>query len=777
MQKLKMRIEGLVDDYPDAVGAVLAALRFLGVFLSGFILSLGKVFSSLAPFGAAYAISVPFPFLPAAAGGAIFGYVVSGADELTFKYGAAILTAATLIYTVRRLSGRRLRRSFVAICAGGCLAASGLAFTLGAGGDAFELMLCIAEGAVGGCFCFFSDQARIAIGVLREKKVLRASELAAVLAVASAYLFAISQFDIFGVSPARMLADFLVLVCAVYGRESAGSISGVCFGAVMGFAEGAQLFSGALPLGGLFAAAAGRVSRFLAAVAFIIGNAFVYLFAGDANGLFAASIETGAAALAVTLLPRGVGDWFSGFFLSPGYSDESENMKGLLRHKLKAAADTVYEVCGAVRRVSNALGKLENRNETAVYEDVCDAVCEDCERRKSCWEYNFDATLDAFSRLTMRRKNGAPAAADALPKHFAERCRHTEELVGCFNERYTMREFKRASELQLSEARRIAAEQFASISVMLGDLAAELDKDIVFSPETGEKARAAAEELGLQTTDAQCEINVHGYLTLQIYCPPADKKIPVRLLTEAVSAATGVDFAPPVIDRTDPARLALLFCERSPYSVRAAASQMVGEGQTVCGDAYDYFNDGRGHFIMILSDGMGTGSRAAIDGAMTANLASRLLRAGFGFDSVVRIVNSALMVKSKEESLATLDIISVDLFEGLALFYKAGAAASLICRSGRVIRVDRASMPLGILRDVDFELVSGEMSDGDLLLMMSDGAADVPRELLREKISQLRDGRAEEIAAGLASFAREHAPAGRADDITVIAAKVRRCKF
>ena len=38
--------------------------------------------------------------------------------------------------------------------------------------------------------------------------------------------------------------------------------------------------------------------------------------------------------------------------------------------------------------------------------------------------------------------------------------------------------------------------------------------------------------------------------------------------------------------------------------------------------------DGRGHQILIISDGMGRGSRAALDGAMGAGLLSRLLSAG-----------------------------------------------------------------------------------------------------------------------------------------------------
>ena len=71
MQNLKIRLDGLIDDYPDAADAVFTVLRFLGVFLAGLLLTQGRIVPSLAPFAAAYAMSVSFSYLPAAAGGAI----------------------------------------------------------------------------------------------------------------------------------------------------------------------------------------------------------------------------------------------------------------------------------------------------------------------------------------------------------------------------------------------------------------------------------------------------------------------------------------------------------------------------------------------------------------------------------------------------------------------------------------------------------------------------------------------------------------------------------
>ena len=102
----------------------------------------------------------------------------------------------------------------------------------------------------------------------------------------------------------------------------------------------------------------------------------------------------------------------------------------------------------------------------------------------------------------------------------------------------------------------------------------------------------------------------------------------------------------------------------------------------MCGDNYKYFNDGKGHFLMVLSDGMGTGGRAAVDGAMACGLMTRLLKAGFGYDCSLKFLNSSMLFKSTDESLATVDGANIDLFTGQVQLFKAGAAPTVIRRSG-----------------------------------------------------------------------------------------------
>lgn len=53
-------------------------------------------------------------------------------------------------------------------------------------------------------------------------------------------------------------------------------------------------------------------------------------------------------------------------------------------------------------------------------------------------------------------------------------------------------------------------------------------------------------------------------------------------------------------------------------------------------------------------------------------MTAHLLKAGFTAELAARLVNVALALKSEDESGATLDLISVDLYTGTARLFKAG---------------------------------------------------------------------------------------------------------
>ena len=159
---------------------------------------------------------------------------------------------------------------------------------------------------------------------------------------------------------------------------------------------------------------------------------------------------------------------------------------------------------------------------------------------------------------------------------------------------------------------------------------------------------------------------------------------------------------------------------------------------------------------------------------MTATLAARLLTAGFSADNVLRLVNTALMVRAGEESLSTVDLLTVDLFTGGMTCRKAGAATSLLCSRGRVSRIDQTSLPVGILREVSFACETDRLTVGDTVLLCSDGVYQDGCGWVEEWLAQRGEEPPEAIAKAVVAEAVRRQPPHRGDDITAIAVRLER---
>ena len=160
---------------------------------------------------------------------------------------------------------------------------------------------------------------------------------------------------------------------------------------------------------------------------------------------------------------------------------------------------------------------------------------------------------------------------------------------------------------------------------------------------------------------------------------------------------------------------------------------------------------------------------AAIFLAMASGLMMRLIKAGFGYDSSLSILNSAMLFKSTDESLATVDIAALDLFSGRLDMLKAGAAPTVVRRAGRCSVARSTSLPAGILREIGFDKASIKLKKGDIILMMSDGVCSEGSEWICSELDAFKDGSAQSLAERIAYGAKRRRTDNHSDDITVIA--------
>ncbi|MCL1789403.1 MAG: serine/threonine-protein phosphatase, partial [Oscillospiraceae bacterium] len=174
---------------------------------------------------------------------------------------------------------------------------------------------------------------------------------------------------------------------------------------------------------------------------------------------------------------------------------------------------------------------------------------------------------------------------------------------------------------------------------------------------------------------------------------------------------------------------------------------------------------------------MGSGSRARIDSAFACGMLVKLLRAGIGLSSSLEIINNSLLVKSSDESFATLDICKIDLYTGKAELYKAGAAASYIRCNKKFVKAAGKGLPVGIGYKAVYEKQSFTIGNSDMVIMASDGA-ELNENWLKHQLTDKNAADLNETAKLIADSARfsadknEEDTQNREDDISVIAVKL-----
>lgn len=381
----------------------------------------------------------------------------------------------------------------------------------------------------------------------------------------------------------------------------------------------------------------------------------------------------------------------------------------------------------------------------------------------------------ARSRITEFFESGADIAPDgSLRQSLVVRLRFASSALSQVSE--SVRDVREKinklghGEPMESELRMVAADQFFSISDMLEDLAFEFDEAELFDYKSAGRIRRMLGEYDIYPENISVIADKFDRMRIEILASTKTRGLDSPRIKNEIEKICQRYFEN---GRTNycGSKLMLSFIEHPNYKMDFGFAQYSAEG-TLCGDTVKIINDSRGHMIFIISDGMGRGSRAALDGAMGAGLLSKLLSAGFGFDSSLKVVNSALLVKSSEESLATLDCACVDLFTGKCEFYKAGAPKSYVIKDKVLSKCELSSMPAGILRGIEFAKRTTVLAVNDEIIMMSDGITDIDEALLDEFIYSNNMQSPNEKAQQILDFAMKNGDSRHRDDMSVIIARL-----
>ena len=434
---------------------------------------------------------------------------------------------------------------------------------------------------------------------------------------------------------------------------------------------------------------------------------------------------------------------------------------------LSSLAETVNEVYDAFpRRCENFRWVIDNTHDT---------LCANCGRRESCWKQEYAATLEGMEALRPVLEQKGHLEPNDLPGQLS-RCIHPAALCATAARSFALYRSRKEAHVHAEALRTALTEQYSAVADALGVLSEQLGRP--GTPEPYKSGRVASFFTSLGAPPLECSVTLDDLgRTRAAVTLPRTRFSPAELaaLAREVSGLCRRAFEPPQV-LSCKGMTTLLFSEKPALRAVFGAAGVAARG-TISGDAVQQFCSPAAA-QMILCDGMGTGRPAAVDGNLAAELTARLLKAGFTAELAARLVNVALALKSDEESGATLDLISVDLYTGTARLFKAGAAPGFLVHGGRARAVGDVSLPMGILGGVNGQSRMVHLAAGDYAVLVSDGLlVDGPGWVAQQlELSAAAGDAPEKIARTLVETARARAEkAGRPDDITAAVLRLESC--
>ena len=221
------------------------------------------------------------------------------------------------------------------------------------------------------------------------------------------------------------------------------------------------------------------------------------------------------------------------------------------------------------------------------------------------------------------------------------------------------------------------------------------------------------------------------------------------------------------------------FCleEEPRYVMLTGFARAAREGAVTSGDSTLVTYPERGKAVVLLSDGTGSGEQAGRDSERVLELMDKFLEADCTPETAASLVNNAFFLMGEDDKHPTLDMGEIDLYNGEVNVTKIGGAVSFLKRDREVKVLQRESLPLGAVGEIEACSIRDTMQEGDFLVMISDGVADAFTEMDYERglcacLGEMREQNPGELAKQLLRMAIIAGGGHVRDDMTVAVAGI-----
>lgn len=744
----------------------------------GFLFARAIPFAGLSPFGVSF-LAQERTFSTKTLLSMIM--VCLGSLLLPEQLSAAKYISAALLYTMFLFILERNRTLSVmqaATAAGIALFLPGIILMSWQGYTVANIFLLLAESLICALGTVVFDKSRAAA---KEKRILSVSleteEKISFCIMLGIALLSLKEIQIgYFFSFSNFAALTILLISAISCGAGFAAATGSILGILCGIGRGDILtMMGIFTLCGFAGGILSRYGKAGAAAGIIFANAAIIIYTDAAANTMLTLYEVFAAITVVLCLPRSIFRHTAKFSAAAAQNESTESVRKNMKAKLSAVSASFEHLSEAFTQISDNSAATDWSDIAALFDTTADRVCRTCKNSMLCWGRNFNSTYQTmFKCLEVMEQKGKLEESD-VSDYFRRKCIKLKPIVTELNKLFEVYTLNRVWKNRLVENRELVGEQLMGVSRIMDKMIGEVDADVEYDTPSGEELRTRLELKGIRAKNISVFQDIDGKLHAELSVKRGtEDEVCAAVIRPAVKAALGCSVSPHKVIGRQGIHYRIRFDQSEVFQIDTGfASKGAAEE---CGDNHMCYRLDEGKFVIALSDGMGTGRRAAKDSKAIVQLLGDFLKAGFEKGVAVRLINSIMVMKSAREVFATIDMCIIDLFTGEVEFIKTGAEPSYILHENGVESVRAASLPVGVLSKVEVESFARQLKTGDRIVMITDGierkdSGDAWVRMYLEHAPEAMPPSA--LAHDILNRSLEQTPVEEADDMTVIVAEIQ----
>lgn len=792
----------------QATGLPAIYLPFL--LATGFLLGRVSLFGRLHPFG--LALVGVFAGTGASAEALLAGLgVLTGITSISIWRVPEYLPALLLLGTVawRRIPaatglalGRPGEERWQGLLWAGALAAVATAlgrigWTIVTRHSALDVVLLLFESLGAGLLAALLRQSVEAAVHLGRERRLEREELAGLALLVTLLVAGLEGYGIKTLSLQDAATRWTVLTAAWGAGAGAGAVAGTVLGCVGMLLGNVPLyFVSAYALAGILGGMVREWGKPAVAGGFVLGTLILTYQIPHVGELTEVLVGTGLAILAFAITPAGAAEMIA-MGWPPARVRADVRRRGQVDHLEEAFArrlqdfSRVFKELARIFRCTPPPTDGTGRPELAgLMEAVAERACVSCSDATVCWKDRFYLTYRNVAELLTTAETLGRATLLDVPDGLRG-CPQVHKVVSAVNQLLELNKVNTVWERKVTESKEIVYGQLNGVAELMESLAREARLGTGSSCEEWEgDVRAVLARCGVPVEQVSATGLGGGRVAFEVRRRPCDgredcRRLIPRLLTSSVGQAYSL-YEAECGRKSERDVCALRYLPERAYDLVVQVAKRAGGDGPVCGDSHAVIDLPGGKTSVMLSDGMGIGSEAALESAAAIDVLTQLMKAGFEREFAVRTVNSILLLRSPGESFATVDMMLFDLYSGEAEFVKIGACPTYIRRDGDVHVIQRSSLPAGILSAIDVEVNRRMLRAGDLVVMVTDGVLGEPAagsaaadpgenaDWIPAALAGIGDADPAVVAQQLLAQARLSCGEQTGDDMTVLVCQVRR---